>query len=109
MASTFREIWQDAQFLGSNLAEFYFTLKFCDELKIGTIVPKYVTIATKTRRNAQNQFFCVGKNLLLHMVMPEKVSDRNFLAFWPFENEWKFRKSVKCGKKSEIWQKVNII
>ncbi len=35
------------------------------------------------------------------MVMLEKVADRGFLAFWPFENEWKFRKSVKLPQK--IW------
>ncbi len=55
---------------------------------------KYVTIATETRLRAQNQFFLfclffffVGRNLLLHMVMLEKVTDQGFLAFWPFENE----------------------
>ncbi len=47
------------------------------------------------------RFFFVGKNLLLLMVMLEKVVDRGFLAFWPFENEWKFRKSVKLSQK--IW------
>ncbi len=41
--------------------------------------------------------------------MLEKVTDRSFFAFWPFENEWKFRKNVKLMQKSEIWQKVNII
>ncbi len=46
-------------------------------------------------------FFFVGKNLLLHMVMLEKVADRGFLSFWPFENEWKFRKRVKLPQK--IW------
>ncbi len=46
-------------------------------------------------------FLFVGKNLLLHMVMLEKVADRGFLAFWPFENEWKFRKCVKLPQK--IW------
>ncbi len=46
-------------------------------------------------------FFFVGKNLLLHVVMLENVADRGFLAFWPFENEWKFRKSVKSTQK--IW------
>ncbi len=40
-------------------------------------------------------------NLLLQMVMLEKVSDRGFFAFWPFENAWKFRKSVKLPQK--IW------
>ncbi len=46
-------------------------------------------------------FFFVGKNLLLHMVTLKKVADRDFLAFLPFENEWKFRKSVKLPQK--IW------
>ncbi len=46
-----------------------------------------MTIATETRLGAQNQFFCfsvvffLGKNLLLHMVMLEKVANRGFLAF----------------------------
>ncbi len=35
------EIWRDARFLVQNLAEFYFSLKFYDESKIRTIVPKY--------------------------------------------------------------------
>ncbi len=35
------------------------------------------------------------------MVMLEKIADRGFLAFWLFENEWKFRKSVKLTQK--IW------
>ncbi len=69
-----------------------------------------VTIATETCLSAQNQFFFfwsffVGKNLLLHMVILEKVTDRGFLAFWPFENEWKFRKSVKLQQK--IWNTDN--
>ncbi len=48
--------------------------------------------------------FFFGKNL--HVVMMKKVTDRGFLAFWPFENEWKFRrkrknaaKNLKFGKK----------
>ncbi len=45
------------------------------------------------------RFFFVRKNLLLHMVMLEKVADWGFLTFWPFENEWKFRKSVKLPQK----------
>ncbi len=35
------------------------------------------------------------------MVMLEKVADRGFLAFWLFENEWKFRRSVQLPQK--IW------
>ncbi len=38
------------------------------------------------------------------MVMLEKVADWGFLAFWPFENEWKFRKSVKLPQK--IWNLI---
>ncbi len=42
------------------------------------------------------------------MVMMEKVADQGFLAFLSFENEWKFRKSVKLPQK--IWNlaKLNI-
>ncbi len=50
-------------------------------------------------------FFLVGKNLL-HALLMKKVSDRGFLAFWPFENEQKCRrkhknaaKNLKFGKK----------
>ncbi len=46
-------------------------------------------------------FFFFVKNLFLHKVMLEKVAARGFLAFWSFENEWKFRKSVKVPQK--IW------
>ncbi len=46
-----------------------------------------VTIATEMHLSAQNQFFLVGKNLLLHLAMLKKVADRGFLTFWPIENE----------------------
>ncbi len=45
------------------------------------------------RLSAQNCFFFVRKNLL-HVVMMKKVIDWGFLAFWPFENEWKFRRKM---------------
>ncbi len=35
------------------------------------------------------------------MVILEKVTNWGFLAFWPFENEWRFRKSLKLPQK--IW------
>ncbi len=34
------------------------------------------------------------------MVMMKKVTDRGFLAFWPFENEQKFRRKRKNGVKN---------
>ncbi len=50
-----------------------------------------MTIATETLLSTQNQFlffgFFVGKNLLVRMVMLEKITNRGFLAFWPFEND----------------------
>ncbi len=67
-----------------------------------------VTIATETRLSARNLFFFffffVGKNLFLHMVM-KKVADRGFLAFWPFENERKFRRNRKNAAKNLIFGK----
>ncbi len=69
---------------------------------------KIVTIATKMCLSARPRsfFFCVGKNLLLPVVMMKKVTNRGFLAFWPFENERKFirkqknsAKNLKFGKK----------
>ncbi len=65
-----------------------------------------MTIAPETRLSTQNQFFFfwlffVGKNLFLDMVMLEKVTNRGFLAFWPFENECKFKRNVKLSQK--IW------
>ncbi len=77
----------------------------------GNIVDKYRymwLLPQKTSRNAQNQFFSfVRKYLLLHMVMKKKkITDWGFLAFWLFENEWKFwrkrkndAKNLKFGKK----------
>ncbi len=62
-----------------------------------------LTIATKTILSTQNWFFFffffAGKNLLLHVATMKKVADRGFLAFWPFENEQNFRKSVKMLQK----------
>ncbi len=46
-------------------------------------------------------FFFVWKNLLLYVVMLEKVADRGFLTFWPFENKRKSWKRVKYMQK--IW------
>ncbi len=41
----------------------------------------FVTIATETRLGTQNQFFLVGKNLLLHVVMKESpIEVSRFLA-----------------------------
>ncbi len=61
----------------------------------------YVTIATETRLSIQNRCFSlVRKNLLLHVVMMKKVADRGFFAFWPFENEQKFR--MKCKNAAKI-------
>ncbi len=66
-----------------------------------------MTIATETCFSAQNIFFLsCRKNLFLHVVMMEQVTDWGFLAFCLFENEQKFRrkckntiKNLKFGKK----------
>ncbi len=54
------ETWQGARFLGSNLAEFYFTLKFLDKSKIRTIVTKYFH---STPSNSKTEFLKIpGKS-----------------------------------------------
>ncbi len=53
-----------------------------------------MTIATETHLSAQNVFLS-EKNLLLHVMMMKKVNDWGFLAFWPFENDQKFRRKCK--------------
>ncbi len=53
------------------------------------------------RLGVQNQFllfFFVSKILLL--LMMEKVADRGFLAFWPFEDEQNFRRKCKNAAKN---------
>ncbi len=62
-------------------------------------LPQKCVLATKF-------FFLLEKNLLLHMVMMKKVADRGFFAFWPFENDRKFRRKRKNA--FEIRQKVSI-
>ncbi len=75
-------------------------MNFCKFYKCDYLPQKRI-LAPKISFSFFVFFFFVGKNLLLYMVMLEKVADRGFLAFWPFGSEWKFRKSVKLSQK--IW------
>ncbi len=60
-----------------------------------------VKLLTQMWLLSQKHFFLFcRKNLLLHMVMMKKVADRGFLAFWPFDNVWKFRKKCKSAAKN---------
>ncbi len=80
----------------------YYFLEFASELCDQIQFQSHMTIATETRLRGQNRFFfvVVGKNLFLHVVIMKKVTDRGFLAIWPFENERKFRRKCKNAAKN---------
>ncbi len=54
-------------------------------------------------------FLFFEKNLIVHVVMMKKVADRSFLANWPFENEWKFRRKRKNAAKNLKFSKKLVL
>ncbi len=71
-----------------------------------------MTIAAETRLSAQNQFFvcffCVVKNLFLHVAMMKKVADEVSLLFGHLKVSENLEEIVKMPQKSEIWQNTSI-
>ncbi len=63
-----------------------------------------MTIATETRLSAQNCFFSFFSEKI-----SKKVANRSFLAFWPFENEQKFRRKRKNAAKNLKFSKKWIL
>ncbi len=62
-----------------------------------------MTIATETRLSAQNRFYLFFLSEKISSYMRwwwKKVTNRGFLAFWPFENERKFRRKRKNAAKN---------